>query len=321
MIMHPPVLALYVGSLLVSMLLVYASLQGVTILRKWDLKSGSELQVRLERKTYLISTLMSYAFVFELFSLFLFIYSLDNLSSLFVGAMCAVGTFSAGSYGYVVLLLKVLNFVLGGIWLIANYVDNQSSDYPLIRKKYGFLLLITPLVLAEAVIQGEFFFSLQPDIIASCCGTLFGGEGVASDFASLPRIPVGIVFYGWFGLVLLAGLYCCLSGKGSTLFSLASLIAFVVSIVAMVSFISPYIYELPTHHCPFCVLKGEYGYVGYFLYAALLGGTVFAGGAGWIGLFGKKPAIERRLVIYALISYGFFLGLTTWRVMVSQLRY
>jgi len=42
--------------------------------------------------------------------------------------------------------------------------------------------------------------------------------------------------------------------------------------MAILSFISVYFYELPTHHCPFCILQKEYGYVGYPLYLTLFGG-------------------------------------------------
>ena len=62
MIFHPLIIALYVASLLICFMVVYASSFGVQILRKWDLRSGSELQLALERKTYLISTFLIYLF-------------------------------------------------------------------------------------------------------------------------------------------------------------------------------------------------------------------------------------------------------------------
>ena len=50
--------------------------------------------------------------------------------------------------------------------------------------------------------------------------------------------------------------------------------------MAILSFISPYFYELPTHHCPFCILQSEYGYIGYLLYGALFGSAVTGMGVG-----------------------------------------
>ena len=75
MILHPSILSLFVSSLLTSLMVLYSSVYGVQILRHWDIRSGSELQLNLERKTYLISTIVSYFLGFQLVSLFLFIFT------------------------------------------------------------------------------------------------------------------------------------------------------------------------------------------------------------------------------------------------------
>jgi len=108
MIMHPAVIALFVGSILVSCMVLYSMRYGIAIQRHWNLHSGSERQLDLEKKTYLISTIMSYAFAFQLFSLFLFIFTADKLNTLFTGAMCAAGTLNVNGYGYPTLVLKII---------------------------------------------------------------------------------------------------------------------------------------------------------------------------------------------------------------------
>lgn len=108
MILHPSILALFVSSLLISLLSLYAAGYGILILRRWDIASGSELQLVLERRTYLISTIVSYFLAFQLVSLFLFIQTADSICHLFVGAMCAVGTLTVNSFGYPTLLLKIV---------------------------------------------------------------------------------------------------------------------------------------------------------------------------------------------------------------------
>src|SRR5512139_196188 len=118
MIFHPAVIALYVSSILISFMVLYSASYGFQILRRWDIRSGSELQLVLERKTYLISTLLTYLFGFELLSLFLYIFAADQLHTFFVGAMCAAGSLYVNSYGYPALILKLLNFLLAGLWLI-----------------------------------------------------------------------------------------------------------------------------------------------------------------------------------------------------------
>ncbi len=178
MVFHPAIMALYLASLLISLMTLYAAYYGVQILRKWDIKSGSDLQLILERRTYLISTILTYVFVFEIISFFLYIYTADQLHTLFVGAMCAAGTLKVNSFGYPALIFKMVSFIMAGLWLILNYMDNRGFDYPLIKKKYLLLLIITPFILTEAYLQGRYFLLLRPNIITSCCGSLFSsGNG------------------------------------------------------------------------------------------------------------------------------------------------
>ena len=167
MIFHPVVIALYVSSILITFIILYSAYYAIQILRRWDIRSGSELQLTLERKTYLISSLLMYLFGFDLLSLFLYIFTADQLHTFFVGAMCAAGSLYVNAYGYPTLILKLVNFLLAGLWLILNYTDNRAYDYPLIKKKYGLLLILTPLILAEMVLQANYFLRLSPNIITS----------------------------------------------------------------------------------------------------------------------------------------------------------
>ena len=95
---------------IVLLMLLYASALGIKILLKWDYHSSSEQQLTLERKTYLISTLINYAFGFVVFSGFLYIFTVDEIHKLFVGAMCATGSLNANPVGWHVLWTKMLSF-------------------------------------------------------------------------------------------------------------------------------------------------------------------------------------------------------------------
>ena len=332
MIMQPAIIALFIGSALVGFMVLYAAFYGVSILRNWDLKDGSELQLSLERKTYLISTVMSYAFGFQLLSLFLFIFTADTLSSLFVGAMCAAGTLNVNGFGYPALLFKIINFILGGVWLVVNYTDNRAIDYPLIKKKYTLLLIVMPLILAEMVLQGAFFLNMNAHVITSCCGSLFSPEGktIGAFFVSaLPTVPMKIVFYLAMFLTGASGFLFYRRGKPATgyFFSFMSVITFVVSITALISWISLYFYQLPTHHCPFCILQREYYYVGYLLYITLLGGVVCGASTGVLlparnipSLRELLPGIERRLTFVSLLSNLFFTIIVTSVMIFTNFR-
>ena len=327
MVFHPAVISLYVSSALIGFMVLYACFFGVQILRRWDIQSGSETQLLLERKTYLVSTLLTYAFGFQLLSLFLYIFTVDHLHTFFVGAMCAAGSLFVNSYGYPALGLKVINFLLAGIWLILNYADNRGYDYPLLRKKYGFLLFLAPLILAEVVFQTSYFIGLKPNIITSCCGSLFSTDqsGFGSELAVLPSIPMKIAFYLCTILTMASGVFYYWKGRGAYFFSSLSGITFLVTVASIISFISVYFYELPTHHCPFCILQREYGYVGYVLYLTLLGGTIMGAGVGMLNPFRRMkslyevvPSIQRRLALSSVILFLMFTMVVTSRIVFSD---
>ena len=329
MILNPSILALILPSLLLSLLVGYAFFIGIRINEKWDIASGSELQLGLERRTYLISTIMNMALGMQLVSLFLFIFTADALHTQLSGAMCAAGSLNANRYGYPVLLLKMLNFLLCGVWLVLNHVDNRAYDYPLIRPKYAFLKLLAPLILLETVIQLFYFLNLKSMILTTCCGSMFGpgGSSVTAAMVSLPPSIAALLFYCSMAAALAGGIYYLSTRKGVLVFSILASCALPVGIVSLVAFISPYYYELPTHHCPFCILQGEYSYIGYPLYLTLLGGGLAGISCGVLTLFRELeslrsivPAVQRRCAVVSVALYIAFVSLVTWQLLFSGLR-
>ncbi len=329
MIFHPAIIALYAASFFICSMALYSAYYGIQIQRRWDIQSGSDLQLILERRTYLISTILTYVFAFELISFFLYIYTADHLHNLFVGAMCAAGTLQVNGYGYPALLFKMANFILAGLWLILNYTDNRAYDYPLIKKKYGVLLCLTPLLLGEMFLQAGYFLNLRPNIITSCCGSLFsaGQNTLASDLAAIPAAPMKWIFYLTTGATVLCGAYFYRKDRGGYLFAAMSSLTLLVSIVAIISFISLYYYELPTHHCPFCILQGEYSYIGYLLYGSIFGSAITGIGSGILmpfkdlkSLAGIIPPLQKRLVLISLALSILFLLLVTYRIVSSDFR-
>jgi hypothetical protein len=327
-LLTPAILALSLGSLLISGMVCYAAFFGATILQSWDLNSGSELQLRLERQTYLISTFLAVALFFQFLSFFLFIYTVDRLHPYFTGAMCAAGSLNVNGWGYPVLVLKLITLIMAGLWLIINRADNGGFDYPLIRVKYLLLLGLAPLVVGEAVAQWMYFWHLQPNIITSCCGSLFstGGQSLGAEVLSLPPIPILFVAFTAIGAVLAAGLWFFLTGKGGYLLAGLSLTAFIIAGLACITAVSLYIYELPTHHCPFCFLQWEYRFIGYPMYLALLVGALGGLGAGLLTVFRDResltdslPALQAKLALAAILGFGVFALIAVFQVVTSHL--
>ncbi|HSN90076.1 MAG TPA: hypothetical protein VLS93_02510 [Anaeromyxobacteraceae bacterium] len=329
MILHPGVLALVASSLLVAGMVGFAGWQGLRVLRAWDPSSGSARQLDLERRTTLVSALLAVALGVELPSLFLYVYTADAVAPLLTGATCAGGTLRATPLGMPVLVLKLVNVLLAGVWLAVNHADGLGPDAPLVRRKYALLLPLAPLLALEAAGQIGHFAALRPEVVTTCCGRMLGGGGEAAavGVAGLSPGPASVAFFAAIAAVLAAGAVFQATGRGGVFFAAAAALALPVALFGIVSFVSPYLYGTPTHHCPFCLLQREHGYVGYPLYATLLGGAVTGMGVGALAparrvasLAEAVPALQRRLASASMVLYALFTMIVTWRIDASALR-
>ena len=328
MIFQAPILALLLASTLASLVALWASGFGLRVLRQWDVTSGAATQLRLERKTELVSTLFRFVMLFEIFALVLFVFNADRMAALFVGAMCAVGTLGANEYGFPALYLKIGVFFAAALWITLDHVDRKGVDFPLTRQKFALLLIIAPLILVSAGIQLTYFLNLETDVITSCCSKLFtpANEGIAAEMTGMAP---GRALW----LLALAGVGVALSGaasmrfaRGHQMFALAGIGFFLAAITAIISVISLYVYDHPNHHCPFCILKPEYGYIGYALYLPLFFATALAIGAGVVrtiatsdSLLAHRPQVTRRLTALSLAGFALFGLIVVWIILSSQL--
>ncbi|OHB28569.1 MAG: hypothetical protein A2X84_03580 [Desulfuromonadaceae bacterium GWC2_58_13] len=331
MILHPGILALTCGTALVLLMMIYASALAVKIVLRWDFSSSSEEQLVLERKSYLVSTIVNYALGFEVLSLFLFIFTLDEIHSLFVGAMCATGSLNANPIGWYALYAKIVAFFAAALWIALNYLDGKAEDFPLVKTKFRWLLLLTPLIGLELYLQVAYFLGLHPEIITSCCGSLFSsaGNGIAAELAGLPAKSMMVAFYAAGVLFLLGALPCLRRPSASFryLFTLLAALFFTLAIAAIVSFISLYIYELPTHHCPFDIFQKNYHFIGYPLYLCLFGGTLFGLMPGLFQGIKRIPSLkqemermEKKWVLLAVLLISSFILIVSWPILFGHFK-
>jgi hypothetical protein len=331
MIFQPAIIALLLASTVSLTMLLAAAPFAIQVIRHWDIGSGSERQLHLERQTYLFSTLTVFVMATQLAALLLFVFNADKMSEMFVGAMCAVGTLNVNPYGFPALIAQMAVFFLAAAWLAINHIDTRAPDYPLVRIKYGALLLLLPAVAAVLGLQLEYFLNLKANVITSCCGSLFSedAKGLSGDMAAQPPLPAMIGFYVTLGLAIAtAGWHAWQGGKGKSggsgyLVALTSGAAFAMSIAAILAFISLYLYEHPHHHCPFCILKPEYGYQGYLLYVPLFAATAAGIGAGAVQPFRRidtlkavVPTVSAQLATVA--AAGFLILATVATVLITQ---
>ena len=97
-----------------------------------------------------------------------------------------------------------------------------------------------------------------------------------------------------------------------------------VSLVAVVAFISLYFYQMPTHHCPFCLLQKDYHYIGYPLYLSVFLAGIAGMGAGVIehlkgpSLTQVVPALRRRLCLFSMAGFFIFTLLATYPMIFTD---
>jgi len=330
MIFQPAIIALLLAASLSLFMLLAASPFAVQVIRHWDMHSGSERQLKLERLTYLFSTLVAFVCIIQILAALLFVFNADKMSVMFVGAMCAVGALNVNAFGFPALYAQLGLFFLAAIWLALNHVDSRARDYPLVKLKYALLLAAIPLFALSLGLQLNYFLGLKADVITSCCGSLFSADSptLASEVSTLAPKPALLIFYG--ALIVAIGLAGWhwqqkdnLSGYAAGIGSLA---AFVASIAGILAFVSLYIYEHPHHHCPFCILKPEYDYQGYWLYIPLFVAAAAGMSTGVLRLFARRPslatvvpAVTQRLAVVSAIGFALFMLVASLMIWQSRL--
>ena len=330
MILHPGILALVVGSAIVLAMISYAGWIGVRVLRRWDFDSSSAEQLALERSTYLGSTLAGYALGFQIVAALLFLFTIEDIHELFVGAMCATGSLNANPVGWSALGAKGLVLIAAPLWIVFDLLDRRAGDFPIIRPKFLALLALVPLMAADLALQLRYFTGLDPQIITSCCGALFSESGstLASEVASLPVQPMLLAFYAAAALFLAAGLGCFVIRTALLryLFAGAALLILVVSLASIVSFLSLYVYELPTHHCPFDMLQRQYSFIGYPIYLFLFASVFFGLLPGLTVPLRRLPRLEALIadaesawLTWGVVSMLAFVSVASWKVIFGSL--
>ena len=80
----------------------------ILIIKNWDYDKTTNIQYKLEKTSYLVILIISFTLIVKIFLFPYFAYSLDNLSNLVPGAMCAAGIVGANEFGQINLTLKIL---------------------------------------------------------------------------------------------------------------------------------------------------------------------------------------------------------------------
>ncbi len=270
MILIPEVLSILILNGIFLLLGILAFALSIRIFLNWNINSTSTLQYTLEKQSFLTATIIKYLFIIKLPLFLFFIFTLDKISNILIGAMCAAGVVDATEFGTYLFILKILNIYLFGFWLVLHYMDIKSEYLPYTKIKFGFFIIIFFIFVAEIIIEAMMFSAIDIEKMVSCCGTLYSSSAtsIISKIFLVEHTIILSVFYGSF-----LSLFIFYFLKLKQLFTITNLFFIIISIISIIAFFGTYIYELPTHHCPFCFLQKDYYYVGYLIYTLLFIGT------------------------------------------------
>ncbi|WP_320034761.1 hypothetical protein [Halarcobacter sp.] len=304
MILSPEVLTIIILNSIFLLFGTVSFLLSIKIFFNWDIDSSSKKQYQLETQSFLTATIIKYILFVKILLFIFFIFTLDKISNVLTGAMCAAGVVDATSYGIYLLLFKLINIYFFGFWLVIHNFDLKTTNLKYTKLKFGFYLFIYFLLLFEIVLEITMFSSIDVDKLVSCCGTLYSnseGSYLSSVFFEYGNLIL-IGFYLCFVFLLIFYLL-----KNDYFYIIFNLIFLILAIISLILFFGTYIYELPTHHCPFCMLQKEYHYVGYLLYALLFLGTFFGFIIGIINLVLKTQIDTKKYYKYSIIFLSLYL--------------
>jgi hypothetical protein len=295
-------------------LLAVAFLVSLKVLVKWDFESFTPFQFSLERQAYLVSTIILFVFLMKFILVVYFIFSIDALSLLLPGAMCGAGVIKANIYGSYLLILKLFILFLLTLWIYVHYYDMRTKNHQWFRQKSWLFSLIFVLIIVELGLDFSYFSNIDTHLPVSCCSALFGQlEGANPLPFGLSVSLLLVLFYLLYILVILT-----IKSGYTILYILTNILFVFISYYAVVYFFGTYIYQLPTHKCPFCMLQPEYYYIGYLLWGSLFMGTYIGLSEAVSTLWLGKTDVKSKKTVIALLSV--FVLLCTAYVAVYYLR-
>lgn len=249
-------------------LLSVAFFFSIYILKNFTYNATTEKQYDLEKKTYLIITIIKFSLIIKIILLPFFTHTIDKLSEIIPGAMCGAGVINANGYGEPLLIFKILILLLIMLWIVLNSKDETSKGYKYFKPKLHFYIFLYIFIVAETIIELLYFSNLSTINPVSCCSVIYDDN--ENLFSKLSPIEMLISFYLLFFITLIA-LYF---RKRFILIPLTFIFLY-ISFLSINYLFATYIYQLPTHQCPFCLLKSDYYYIGYTIYASLLLATFY----------------------------------------------
>jgi len=296
----PEVLTLFILNALFVIFATVAFILSLRITLYYDKQSTTPVQYRLEKQSYLSATIIKYIFSIKIPLFIFFIFTLEKISLILPGAMCSAGVVNATDYGLYLLVLKLLNLYLFAYWILLNSQDMKSETQPYIKIKFQLFMALYILLVTEIIVESLMFFSIDIKDVVDCCGVVFSvsDNSYMAEIIGAPIFVQVSLFYTLFLVMILAYIK-----KLKRIFSILNVLFVFVSLATLIGFFGTYIYEMPTHHCPFCFLAHEYNYIGYLLYIFLFVGTFYGASLALLQMTQKEEYFYYRVSMLFNCAY------------------
>jgi hypothetical protein len=225
------------------------------------------------------------------------------LSTHIHGAMCSAGVVNSNSWGNGLILLSFINLIALAFLVTIDHLDFNTKDYIFTPSKYRLIYYLTQSIAVEMIVSLLFFSHIELENVVQCCSTLFSD----SD-SSLSNLLYPIEYVIYFAVLTFFSIFV----ERRRFFRMSFIVHLLylgMAIVSIIYLYSPYIYQLPTHRCPYCIFQKEYYYIGYPLYLSLFL-SVYSGFLNcWLGYFYNREyrrfrqiSLSFKLLFFAMIN-------------------
>ncbi len=245
------------------------------VYQRWDGDLSGEERTAEENRSYLLLLIAIVILYIRLLTSPLFYATLQSYLPSVQGAMCIFGvTQLHPTLSGVAQVLKPLVLLLIGGWLLLNRLDRTSETVPFFRRKFLYLALISPVVLADSVVDLFIFTGFRVETDVTCCTGFFDLPGRATALLSVSLLGPGYASY-MMPLYYVSGISLLSCMILSYLFSrrrsftvgiartrflvlsgtnvLLSIVNAVVTVLTLFEVIAPRVMKLPNHHCIYCL--------------------------------------------------------------------
>ncbi len=218
--------------------------------------------VKQYKNVYLLAYSLALYLVLHFLLLIYTLYAIDDLAEILKGAMCGAGVVGANALLEPFILAKGITFFFA-LFTVSLYSENERLSVRKYDKKIAiFFALFLLSLFAESGLIFSAASTFESSKIVSCCSSLFAA---APAFLTFPIDPLftAILFNVTVFSVLFSMIY-----KNALLGFISIFLFAFFAYLSYVYFYSPYIYELPTHKCPYCALSSHYYFIGFAIFIA-----------------------------------------------------